>query len=1123
MRSEDRARAEEVFHRLAPLAPSARATLLAQISSEDPALGAEIESLLASHDSDGALDRLTAEIAPDSLKSYGPVLVASDPPSGTAFGQYEIVELIGRGGMGDVYRARDTKLGREVALKFLPAWLSRDPAARDRFLVEARVVSSIDHTNVCTLHDLSETADGRLYLIMPYYEGETLKTRLARGPVPVEEALDIALQTAQGLAAAHECGVVHRDIKPANLLLTGAGRVKILDFGVAKLADVALTRTGQTPGTASYMSPEQTAGDVVDARSDLWSLGAVLHEMLIGRRPATEPDRVAAALSAVPRAVAEVVGRLLAFSPEDRYPDALSLAQDLGVLATGGKALDARPAATIQRILADLKRRNVFRVAAVYGAIGFGVIEVATNVFPNIPLPAWAVTLVVWLVLLGFPPALVLAWAFEATPAGVRRTRRVRPAILDAIAAQPATRRWPIGIAGAVGGALVVGAAWVALGGLRSGAASAGEGTGLPAGATGAAAPAVAVLPFRAVGTDLDYLREGMVDLLSLNFDDVQGLRKIDPMSVMSTWNQAVGEGQETDPATAVAVARTLGASYALTGSAVQVGDQGTLSLGASAYDVRSAALLGSTHVEGPIDSLRPLIDRLTIDLLRLRLVPTDSGAAVPNLARVSTLSLPALKAYLAGEREYRKGNWAAASVQFREAVDLDSMFARAHFRLGWAMMAAGRGRPAALPYLTRAASLAAGLPVRDSLLLSFVGISAASESTLRRLTTEYPDDADGWNQMGELLFHAGPVNFWPPAEYRNAFERAIALAPNYVEPYQHLLEDAFARLDSARVRSLLGASSGQPHDCHKLVYDLRWGEDVDRRRALAALDTMPGDAFALTGSCGQTFVAPADAVFEVAERDGLARLRPGSPGFAASVAFGSLAGGHLFRGEVRAARALAALADDNPDLRDRAERNALTLRMSPYSDTSGASAADRLGQRLAGESGVVVRRELWLGLYAMAQSREDELSTALQELDTQAADTASARADDAASVLEVLRTYAALRRGELDRLRDFEAAQRVSVGRWLDDGDFLRYDVGLLLLEAGRLDDARRYFLSQYPESWYYVPARYQLGRTYEALGERDKARDHYRIFVQWWKNADPELQPWVEEGRAGLARTGG
>jgi tetratricopeptide (TPR) repeat protein len=341
-----------------------------------------------------------------------------------------------------------------------------------------------------------------------------------------------------------------------------------------------------------------------------------------------------------------------------------------------------------------------------------------------------------------------------------------------------------------------------------------------------------------------------------------------------------------------------------------------------------------------------------------------------------------------------------------------------------------------------------------------------------------------------------------------------------------HLLDDAFARLDSSRVRSLLDASGmDQSQFCFRLVYDLRWGGDVDRRRALAVLDTLPNDAFEVTGPCrGGDFVAAADEVFEAAERAGLALLRPESPPLAAVVALSQMTTGHLFRGEVRAARAVVARAGDHPVLRHVAGLAALTVRMSPYSDSSAASAAERLGHSTPNGSGVL-RRELWRGLYAIDRSGGSDLSAALQELETQAAvDNTTARADSIAAFLEVLRTYAALRQGDLDRLRDFEAAQRVFIlGGAGYGGSFLRYDVGRLLLEAGRFDDAERYFLSLYPDSRHYVPAQYQLGRVYEALDEREKAREHYRIFVEWWNHADPELQPWVDRGRAGLARMGG
>ncbi len=205
---------------------------------------------------------------------------------GKTISHYKILEHLGGGGMGVVYKAEDIRLRRLVALKFLPAAFSLDPDAKARFRHEAEAASALDHPNICIVHDIDETADGQIFICMACYEGETLKKKLEQGPLPLHDAIDIALQVARGLQAAHEAGMVHRDIKPANIMVTAKNEVKILDFGVAKLAGQAiLTRTGSTVGTAAYVSPEQVWGEEVDRRSDIFSLGVVLYEMITGRRP----------------------------------------------------------------------------------------------------------------------------------------------------------------------------------------------------------------------------------------------------------------------------------------------------------------------------------------------------------------------------------------------------------------------------------------------------------------------------------------------------------------------------------------------------------------------------------------------------------------------------------------------------------------------------------------------------------------------------------------------------------------------------------------------------------------------------------------------------------------------
>jgi len=279
---------------------------------------------------------------------------------GQTVSHYKILEHLGGGGMGIVYKAQDLKLDRLVALKFLPPDLTRDPDAKQRFVQEAKAASALDHPNICNVHDIDETDDGQIFIVMAYYEGETLKKKIERGPLKLHEAIDLAMQVAQGLTKAHEHGIVHRDIKPANVMITSDGVAKIVDFGLAKLSGrTVLTKASSFMGTVGYMSPEQVQGSEVDGRTDIFSFGVLLYEMLSGRGP-FQREYEAAVLYAivhdhprlltelrkdVPASVQSIVSRALSKSPDERYQSMAEMLQDLqvGECARGAPGPSAHP------------------------------------------------------------------------------------------------------------------------------------------------------------------------------------------------------------------------------------------------------------------------------------------------------------------------------------------------------------------------------------------------------------------------------------------------------------------------------------------------------------------------------------------------------------------------------------------------------------------------------------------------------------------------------------------------------------------------------------------------------------------------------------------------------------
>jgi serine/threonine protein kinase len=360
---------KEIFHSALQYAPSERHVFLGNACSNDVLLLRDVESLLASHETeDNFIEIPACEMA------AGLLVNDLELRPGTIIGHYEIRSILGKGGMGEVYLAQDTKLRRKVALKVLPSFNVNQDEARSRLLREAQTAATLEHPNICTIYEVDESK-GYSFIAMQYIEGQTLSEKLKLEDIVLRDAVNIGSQVADALSEAQKLGVVHRDIKPSNLIITPRQTVKVLDFGVAKFiagtqrdgidTSQFLSTPGTIIGTLPYMSPEQVRGDCVDGRSDIYSLGVVLYEMLSGHQPfarETQAETVSAILNfdppfnsmvaKAPRELLEITRKCLAKNEGDRYQSAEYLLSDLRSLSmpleTSEEVVEGTPAKIIQ-------------------------------------------------------------------------------------------------------------------------------------------------------------------------------------------------------------------------------------------------------------------------------------------------------------------------------------------------------------------------------------------------------------------------------------------------------------------------------------------------------------------------------------------------------------------------------------------------------------------------------------------------------------------------------------------------------------------------------------------------------------------------------------------------------
>jgi tetratricopeptide (TPR) repeat protein len=1037
-------------------------------------------------------------------------LQESDPAEGTramtstdgqTLSHFRLLEMIGEGGMGTVYRAEDLKLQREVALKVLSGVCSAEEDARLRFLREARSAAALNHPNVCTVYEVGEVesetgihlgdhrlvvAAGTPFIAMELVRGQALSDLVRqKGPLPLDTLLDVAVRVAEGMAEAHGHKIVHRDLKLQNVMRAAGGRVKILDFGLAKPVEergddpggpsrvdtisAGLTGEGRILGTAAYMSPEQTLGKPLDSRSDIFSFGVMLYEMAAGQRPfrgesftsvvakilEAEPEPLTRLRPEIPEELEQLVGRCLRKEPEERYGDTRDLVRDLRRLrdAPAGGGTPGRG-----------RGRRVAWVLAMAAIVVVTAAALWTQVFRP-------------------PPA----------------APRDAPVAAEEPIIQPAQA-------------------------------------------------AVAVFPFTVRGPgEFDYLGEGLTDLLSTTLEWGGRLRSVDSRAVLGRVNRRGAD--LLGPEEASELARELGADRYILGDVVVAGDR--LRVNASLYDTGpDRGSQARASAEGDASDLFSVVDDLSAQLLAAQFSGLDTR--VIGIAAVTTDSVPALKAYLEGESKLRAGRFGEAMDAFQRAVQVDDSFALAYYRLSVAaewLTRAELTRQAAEQALQHSGRLAD----HDRLLLEAYlawhrGASREAERLYRALVEAYPADVEAWFQLGEVLFHYGPQRGNSIAASELAFRMVLDFEADH----------ALAQIHQARIHAV----RGDREDLDRLVSAvIDMSPESERRLPLQALRAFTlGDEQEkehvleqLRAASGGYGIEVSQAGWEVAlfagdvpGSEGIYEIltADGNPREIQTFAHVILAHVNVAQGRWREARRHLERAR-RPGPASSLEHRAY-LSLLPFLQVP-ASEFRELRRELAEMDAGAVPVSVSAGLLVRVNDGIHPHIRAylLGALDGRLGDPDGAR--DSSRELELL--------GEAPGGRflgeDMARGVRARLAEQAGDGEQALSELAAIRLETnyiytlsspfyslaaerflrarileslGRLEEALTLYASFEQYSVYDLvfaaPAHLRTAIILEGLGMPERAATHARRFLELWDGCDPELQPMYREGETLLAR---